>query len=533
MWSVRRLLIISSIILIASIFGAYRAFSLPNEIEERTTLLDYEQEGKFDYLVYLKPSYLFGPEPQEPPPPPEPPPLPPPSKPKYPIEMIDRFDMTFTYSFVPDKPVMKISEEVEVKATVRRPDVEQEEITLLPRTTKTGNFTVNFTLDMSDNISVSDITIHAYVYPTVETDTGPIFEAFTQRLAMRSDGRLLEVDADLSHSEVGYIGGLSYEQQGEFYYEVRLKRDSPFGAITLTAPPAPPPPQPPPPPPPVPAKTVGPGEVVFSKLVDKMDMTFSYRFKASRPVNQLSEEVEITAVLENPEVWSKSFVLVPRTKKSGDFTINFPLDLGQFAELFATFQEETGAPASPPTLAIKADVHTIAQTDFGPINEVFSQTLSTTLEGGILEWNEELVKSKPNSIERTRMIPNPKRYLELSVSGVRILSAIVAGIIFLLCGYVVWLNLKFKPAEVSMIERIEKEVSLTKKKYGTRLAEATNQTPIEGEKIIALGSIEDLIKVADELGKPIIHQAPGTPEEAHAYYVFDGLTRYEYLLTER
>jgi hypothetical protein len=33
--------------------------------------------------------------------------------------------------------------------------------------------------------------------------------------------------------------------------------------------------------------------------------------------------------------------------------------------------------------------------------------------------------------------------------------------------------------------------------------------------------MEDLIKLADELLKPVIHQPPTTPEECHAYYVLD------------
>jgi hypothetical protein len=62
------------------------------------------------------------------------------------------------------------------------------------------------------------------------------------------------------------------------------------------------------------------------------------------------------------------------------------------------------------------------------------------------------------------------------------------------------------------------------------MAEATSQTPVVGEKIISLGSMEDLVKVADELGKPIIHQRPTTPEERHVYYVFDGFTSYQFVL---
>jgi len=85
-----------------------------------------------------------------------------------------------------------------------------------------------------------------------------------------------------------------------------------------------------------------------------MEMTFSYQFKSSSPVNQVAEEVEITAVLENPEVWTKSVVLVPLAQKSGDFTITFPLDLDELTQLFMTIQEETGIPTSSPYLTIRS-----------------------------------------------------------------------------------------------------------------------------------------------------------------------------------
>jgi hypothetical protein len=66
-----------------------------------------------------------------------------------------------------------------------------------------------------------------------------------------------------------------------------------------------------------------------------------------------------------------------------------------------------------------------------------------------------------------------------------------------------------------------------RKRYSEMIAEAT----IEDEKTIAVGSMRDLIKVANELGKPIVDQAPRASEEPHAYYVFDGGTQYQYLLT--
>ena len=44
------LLIITAALLIASVFGTVAASGLPKEVEEEATLLNYEHEGRFDYL---------------------------------------------------------------------------------------------------------------------------------------------------------------------------------------------------------------------------------------------------------------------------------------------------------------------------------------------------------------------------------------------------------------------------------------------------------------------------------------------------
>ena len=39
------------------------------------------------------------------------------------------------------------------------------------------------------------------------------------------------------------------------------------------------------------------------------------------------------------------------------------------------------------------------------------------------------------------------------------------------------------------------------------------------------------MKIADELGKPVVHQSEGPSGDNHIYYVIDGNTRYQYVLT--
>jgi hypothetical protein len=320
------LIFVSFIFLVASLAGIYQAYGLPTEkaVTEEVTLLDYEHQGEFDYLIALKPSHLYGPEPQDTP-------SPPPDVMKYPAAYIDHFNITFNYRFEPDRAITGTSELVEVRATVRSPGAEAKEIILIPETLKTGDFTVAFPLDISDNvtdnsitindnISGSEIVITAYVYATVVTETGPVFESFTQSLTLRVRGPLIEVESDLDFTSSGNIGNLSYEQYGQYDYEVYLKPDSPFGAIVL---------QPPSmiSPTPEPTETAGPGDTIIFQLIDAMEVSFSYHLESSQPLKKLDETVVIDVILESPEKWSKTIELVPLTSKSGDFTITFPLDL--------------------------------------------------------------------------------------------------------------------------------------------------------------------------------------------------------------
>jgi len=518
----RLFLILVSVILPASIVGAYTIFSLPTEIEKQIVVLNYEHKGEFDYTAYLHGSYLFD---DIPPPDTSPEILKnPPSKGKYPIEIIQRIGMTFTYQFVPDEPVTNISEEVEVKAVLDKPATGQEEVVLVPKTTQTGAFTVYFWLDANELASSSTIFIKADVYTTVETDTGPMFESFTQRLGIQAQGPLLEIDNDLTGTEQASFGELNYEQIGNFDYFVRLKARSPFGMIVLR----PPTPLPLPSPPPLlpSSKTLGLGEPLLFKLLDRMDVTFSYHFEPDRPVSQIAEEVEINAVLENPGVWSKTFVLVPPTKKNGDFTVTFPLDIdsfNHFNDMFRTIEGEIGAPA-PHDLTIKADVHTVAQTPFGPIDEESSWALTTPLEGSTLEWEEVPVESEPGTIEMSTMVPNPEKFIWLSIRQIRSLSATIASIIFILFGYLLVQNVWFKPKKLA---GIEEEALRARKKHKDVIIDIEELPEAKAiEMVVQLSSLDELIKVSDNLLKPVLHKAE---THRHIYCVIDGLTRYQYI----
>ncbi len=496
------LVVVSVVLLIVSLVGVFAARTLPTEVEQKTTLLEYEHEGRFDYLIHLKPSHLFGPPPPEEPPP----------NPKYPAEIVDTIDFTFRYS-----PVEWATEVMHIDAILENPGIWHKKVRLIPYTSRTGDFTLRFLLDIEEiNELFDDIEEEIGIrqsprHLTIEAYVTASKERFTQSLPIKLTSTLIEVGTDLKHTQA--CGN------GEFDYVVNLTENSIFDEKTLK-------------PPPVPAipsstTTLKPGDVIFSKLVDTIDVTFYYRFKSDRPVSKITTDVEMVASIEATELWSKKFPIL-YTRKSGDFKVSFPLELADYLELMQTIREETGASAESSSVTITADVHTVAETQVGLIDETFSHPMKVTFAGSILEWDEELSQSKAGSIETSMMVPNPDSYLGLSVAEARVLSTALAVIFSLLSLFLVALYVMRRPMALSLIE---KEALRVGKKYRERMAEATSETPIEGEKMISLGSMEDLIKVADELGKPIIHRAPGTSGEAHAYYVFDGATQYQYRLT--
>lgn len=518
----KRAAAISVVIFIISLVGLLAGSTLPTQVEQDVSLLSYEHNGRFDYLVYLKPSYLFGPEPQQPP-------EPPPST-QYPTALIDdTINMSFQYQT--DTPLFQeIQQGVKVEAILINGDIWKKTIELVPVTKKTGNFKVEFELDLEEINELFDIideeteihtsTREVTIVATVGLGEHLESETFVQSLPITLAKSILEIGGELVKAVPNASGGI--EAQGTFDYTIYLEENSLYNTDTIKPPATTPyiPPE---------QKTLGVGPVIPYELVDRMETSYYYDFQASRPVTELAEEVTITATIESPDLWSKNLILVPSTRQAGDFKVDFPVDIAYLNELLNAIRSETGTAGEAYNLVIEAFVHVTANTSYGPIDEVFTQTLSTELGGGTLIWNEELQMTQEGAITATRTIPNPNRYLGLSIDGLKTTS-LTLGLIFLaiFIASLVFYN-QTKPAGLPLFEKEAKSIG---KKYANRIVQASSQTPAASEKIISLGLMEDLVKVADELGKPIMHQPPTTSEKQHTYYVIDGTTQYQYIIAK-
>ena len=400
----KRVAIVSAVILIISLMGLLAGSALPAQVEQEVSQLRYKHSGQFDYLVYLNPSYLFGPEPQEPP---EPPP-----NIQYPVALIeDEIGMIFRID-TNSTLLESVKQGVKVVAVLKSGDFWQKELELVPVTDKIGNFKVEFELDLDEinelfdtideETGVTTRTRELDIVATVGLGEGLESETLTQSLPLTLSENVLEISGELVKTVPDDSGGIS--ARGTFDYTIYLEENSLYKTDTLKPPEYTPyvaPEQ----------KTLGVGPVIPYELVDRMDTSYYYSFLASHPVTELAEEVTVTATIENPDIWSKTFILVPSTRETGDFRVDFPVDIAYLNELLTAIRDETGTAGEAYNLIIEAFVRVTAQTEFGPIDEAFTQTLSAELGGGTMVWNEELQMTQEGAITTTQIIPNPSRYL--------------------------------------------------------------------------------------------------------------------------
>lgn len=514
-----------SLLLIGSVFGVWKAYTMWQEREEAFPLVSYEHRGEFDYSVYVGSTHLFGS------PPPETPEGGAEARPLYFTNIINDIDVKFTYKFASYSPVKEVSSEVNIVAIITGPSGWKKRFPLTSASELGSSFSITLPLELEgfneeintieEELGIRqkpaeenayDLVIEARVDVQANNGSKWIRDSFVQPMEIKVGRGTLQWDNELVLSERKFHEGFSYEHRGNFDYTIRLKENSLYGTevntLGLT----------PYRPPPVISRPAG--EVYFPKIVDIMWANFSYRFNSSRPVTNLTEEVEITAVLEFPDMWSKTFTLVEESQKSGDFTTYFPVDIKYFHTMTAIIREELGMGAAGHNLTIKAVVHTTADSEFGHIDEVFTQTLEGKLGMTTITWSDELVKSQPRTIEGTRIVSNP------NVNRYRLWSPIVLAVIFLASFLVVWNAVRARPV-VSRIERIEKEAFRAKKKYKGVIVDVSELPPVGlRETIVPFGSVDELAKVADALLKPVLHQATA---EKHIYCVIDGLIRYEYI----
>jgi len=483
----------------------------------------YEHKGQFDYTVYLKPNVLYGDvilteeEEEE-----EKPPL------VFFLDIMDEARLAFSYEFDCSEPTTGVTNEVEVSIIAENPGMWQKEMKQLEETKRGKEFRVDFPIflnsldnlveDIEEDIGISssqrNFIIRAVVHTVAKTASGKTIEDdFCHEITAILREKTLELKGELEGSGEGFEGGVRYEEEGRFDYEVYLKYNKLYGPVVLRSEELPAAEAP------TSTQTLGPGLVYFPRIIDSIRADFSYQFNCDRQVSGQTEEVEVTAIVESPDRWSKSLILVPKVREEGDFSLSFPIDIQYFNEVVDAIEGEIGVGGGPYNLEIKADVHTVAQTDLGTVDEVYTQTLGFKLEGNTLTFDKELSQSQSGLIGGDTMSKGSEE------GGSKLFWIIGLVVALMALTYFAWSQAQLR---LAMIGAGEAELARAEKKYKQVILDIANMPEVKpNETVIPLSSLDDLVRVADELVKPVLHQVG---KGSHIYCIIDGTVRYQYVI---
>ncbi|OGN97196.1 MAG: hypothetical protein A2Z77_06415 [Chloroflexi bacterium RBG_13_51_36] len=509
------------LLLVAALVGVGSAFSLPSRTEQPIVVANYAHRGTFDYLVYLKPNSLYGSsQPQEEETEEE-------TSPVFFRNIIEETRLIFSYNFSCGEALSSISNEVVIAAVAENPGMWQKQITILEETHQEQEFEVDFPLDLGALESVVDdiekeiglssyqnqFTIRATVHTTAETSAGQTIEDdFSHEITAVAQAYTLQFEGSFRSSDTGSKDGVSYREEGWFDYEVYLEPNMLYETDVLrsnTVPAAEPS---------SPSQTLGPGLVYFPNIVDSIEAGFSYQFLSDKPATNLVEEVEVTALLEYPGMWSKSFTLVPETSESGPLVVYFPVDINMFNAVTNTLRSELGFGAASYDLTIKATVHTTADLDSQHVDQVFTHSLQGQLGMTTLTLKGDLSKQQPGTVVEYRTVPIGKTWVFRALALVG-LTLTVLGLLFVLRNR--------REAQTVPASGIEEEALRVKKKHKGVIVDVGELPPARIEEaVIPVGSVNELVGIADALLKPVLHRAE---VDKHTYCILDGGVRYVYV----
>ena len=485
--------ITGSVILLAALAAVVLAFTQPNEITRDTDAVTYKQNGTFSYATYLKPSTLFGGA----------------NKATYPSEVVNKIDFTFSF-----KPAGNTGSSTTIYTVLSNPGIWQKRTAVASTTTANGNLNLTFSINMDsiknifsgieDQLKITGISRHLTIEAVVVSGD----QTFTHDVEIELTDTLITVANNLTQ---GQLAG-----ESAFTYGVTLKPNSVFDASMLVFPNA------------SASVLAAAGDPILIRLADNMTMDYRYTFSSPQQVTNVTTDTRVTAALSAPDLWAKSFSLFSG-QNGASFDLKLGVDLAAFNDLIDAVRTETGVSADSYKLDITAVTHVKGTSASGPIDEVFTQIMKGTISRNVLTWDKAMSATAEGAIKQQVTVPNDQKFMGLNLGNLRTwsLAVFILGGTVLVSGFMIR-----SPRAQHETSATEKKLAAIRKKYGSRIVDASGSTPTDCRSI-ALSSFEGLIAVADELGKPIVYFTPAGTPSTHCFFVVDGEISYQYSITEQ
>ena len=279
--------------------------------------------------------------------------------------------------------------------------------------------------------------------------------------------------------------------------------------------------------------TLEPGEgPIFRRITNDIKVDFAYTFEGTKPANltvyyNVSEYVETSKWQKQVGEIQQETINTTGTSANVPITNISPINTSSVQNLVSKINQETGINIAQYVVTITIQITVEANTTEGLINESFTPKLtikftSSFSEGDIISI-EDIQHEKTGEITSTKTIYQPwvntQRYVSYALSIVSFPGLFVTILVFAIS----------RPTKPTRPEAIIEKVIEPFKEVISETAEEP-QFKEHPSTTIVMKTLEDLVKVADILAKPIVHTRK--PPETHIFYLIDETTRYEYTMTE-
>jgi uncharacterized protein DUF5305 len=154
------------------------------------------------------------------------------------------------------------------------------------------------------------------------------------------------------------------------------------------------------------------------------------------------------------------------------------------------------------------------ETDKGNIQETYSPGIIIPLNGNYFEIGGNLKDEKNGTIEDTKTITLPMDKKKVTILGIAAVICLI-GIVFVI----------FFTKSV-VIDEHEKALKKIFKKHGDRFVALNTEAIVTFKNRNVVKSIDDLVKISDEIGKPIMYKYSSDFKDITKFYVFDEIQIY-------
>lgn len=267
-------------------------------------------------------------------------------------------------------------------------------------------------------------------------------------------------------------------------------------------------------------ESLGKGQFYLTPFVRNINTYFNYRFSGDRDVD-IQGEYEVIAYMQGIQreldkikiIWSKPYRLLSKQTfqvKDKGISLNkeIPINIKNYNDFISMFFEDYKIPTEA-ILVVCWDVKVKALTAQGEVNEQLTPSMTIPLNTKFFEITGDLEKTKEGVLEATITKPasvNKAKAISFGVLEVISLSGLAL--------------LRFRTT-IRVVDPVQKQFRKILKNHGERLVALDKEIIVGWESLLPVKAFDDLIRIADELGKPVMYKYNPEEDPVPVFYVLN------------